>query len=76
MGFEWRVQREFSVIGAYDFTDYHYGGPTGRRTRYSCRWSTSLTAPEQPAITVGYDCYVHRWTVSDVVGGDCSVGYA
>jgi len=27
-GFEWRVQGG-SVIGAYDFTDYHYGGPSG-----------------------------------------------
>jgi hypothetical protein len=57
-GFEWRVEREFSVIGAYEFTDYYYGGPsssTGRANsvRVSIVYEPHRPA-EGPAITVGY----------------------
>ena len=54
-GFEWRVQRGFSVIGAYDFTDYHYGGPTGQANSVQLSLVYEPHRPaEGPAITVGY----------------------
>ena len=56
-GFEWRIERQFSVIGAYEFTDYRYGGSssTGRANsvRVSIVYEPHRPA-EGPAITVGY----------------------
>jgi hypothetical protein len=56
-GFEWRVEREFSVIAAYEFTDYHYGGPSSTGRANSARVSVVYEPrrpAEGPAITVGY----------------------
>lgn len=56
-GFEWRVEREFSLIAAYEFTDYHYGGPSSTGRANSVRVSVVYEPhrPAQgPAITVGY----------------------
>ncbi|HSZ93525.1 MAG TPA: hypothetical protein VK822_29585, partial [Acetobacteraceae bacterium] len=54
-GFEWRVQREFSVIGAYSFTDYRYGGPSGQANSIQVSLVYEPHRPaEGPAITVGY----------------------
>jgi hypothetical protein len=54
MGFEWRVQREFSVIGAYEFTDYRYG-PSGQANSIQLSLVYEPHRPaEGPAITVGY----------------------
>jgi hypothetical protein len=56
-GFEWRVGREFSVIGAYEFTDYHYSGPSPSGEANSIRVSIVYEPhrpAEGPAITVGY----------------------
>jgi hypothetical protein len=54
-GFEWRVQRGFSVIGAYDFTDYRYGGPTGQANSVQLSLVYEPHRPaEGPAVTVGY----------------------
>jgi hypothetical protein len=56
-GFEWRVEQQFSLIGAYEFTDYQNGGPlsTGRANalRVSIVYEPHRPA-EGPAITVGY----------------------
>jgi hypothetical protein len=53
-GFEWRVQREFSVIGAYDFTNYRYGA-SGRANSIRVSFVYEPHRPAQgPAITVGY----------------------
>jgi hypothetical protein len=55
VGFEWRVAREFSVIGAYDFTDYHQGGPTAQANAGRVSLVYEPHRPENgPAITVGY----------------------
>ena len=54
-GFEWRVERGFSVIGAYDFTDYRYGGPSGQANSIQVSLVYQPHRPaEGPAITVGY----------------------
>lgn len=54
-GFEWRVQRGLSVIGAYDFTDSHYGGPSARSNTILVSLVYEPHRPaEGPAITVGY----------------------
>ena len=56
-GFEWRLERQFSVIGAYEFTDYHYGGPPVSGQANSIRVSIVYEPhrpAEGPAITVGY----------------------
>jgi hypothetical protein len=54
-GFEWRVQRELSVIGAYEFTDYQYGGPSGQANSIQVSIVYEPHRPaEGPAITVGY----------------------
>ena len=54
-GFEWRVQRECSVIGAYDFKDYHYGGTSGHANSIQVSIVYEPHRPaEGPAITVGY----------------------
>jgi hypothetical protein len=55
VGFEWRMGREFSVIGAYDFTDYHQYGPAAQANaaRVSLVYEPHR-AENGPAITVGY----------------------
>jgi hypothetical protein len=54
MGFEWRVRREFSVIGAYEFTAYRYG-PSGQANSIQLSLVYEPHRPaEGPAITVGY----------------------
>ena len=55
VGFEWRVGREFSVIGAYDFTDYHPSGPSAQANAARVSLVYEPHRPENsPAITVGY----------------------
>jgi hypothetical protein len=55
VGFEWRVGREFSVIGAYDFTEYHQSGPTAQANAARVSLVYEPHRPENsPAITVGY----------------------
>jgi hypothetical protein len=55
VGFEWRVGREFSVIGAYDFTDYHQSGPSAQASTGRVSLVYEPHRPENsPAITVGY----------------------
>ncbi len=55
VGFEWRVGREFSVIGAYDFTDYHQSGPSAQANAARVSLVYEPHRPENsPAITVGY----------------------
>ena len=56
-GFEWRLEREFSLIAAYNFTDYHYAAASATSQANSIRVSIVYEPhrPEQgPAITVGY----------------------
>lgn len=54
-GFEWRVQRGFSLIGAYNFTDYRNGGPSGQANSILVSLVYEPHRPaEGPAITVGY----------------------
>jgi hypothetical protein len=54
-GLEWRVQRQFSVIGAYNFTDYRYGGPSGQANSIQVSFVYEPHRPaEGPAITIGY----------------------
>ncbi len=54
-GFEWRVEREFSVIAAYNFTDYRNGGPSGQANSIQVSFVYEPHRPaEGPAITVGY----------------------
>lgn len=54
-GFEWRVQRQFSVVGSYDFTESEYGGPLGRSNSILISLVYEPHRPaEGPAITVGY----------------------
>ena len=55
VGFEWRFVREFSVIGAYNFTDYHYSGSVGQANAVLLSLVFEPHRPENgPAITVGY----------------------
>jgi len=55
VGLEWRVERQFAVIGAYEFTDYHYGGPTAQANAVRLSVVYEPHRPENgPAITVGY----------------------
>jgi hypothetical protein len=55
VGFEWRVAREFSVIGAYNFTDYRYTGVTAQANAVRVSLVYEPHRPENgPAITVGY----------------------
>jgi hypothetical protein len=56
-GFEWRVERQFSLIGDYDFTDYRYAGATSTGRANAVRLSIVYEPhrpAEGPAITVGY----------------------
>jgi hypothetical protein len=56
-GFEWRIARQFSLIGAYDFTEYRSPGApsTGRANAILLSVVYEPHRPaEGPAITVGY----------------------
>ncbi len=53
-GFEWRVRRQFSVIGAYSFTEYKVSAPgQANSIELSVVYEPNRPA-EGPAITVGY----------------------
>jgi hypothetical protein len=55
VGFEWRTAREFSVIGAYNFTDYHYSASTAQANAVRLSLVYEPHRPENgPAITIGY----------------------
>jgi hypothetical protein len=55
VGFEWRFVRGFSVIGAYNFTDYHNGESTAQANAVRLSLVYEPHRPENgPAITVGY----------------------
>ena len=54
-GFEWRLQREFSVVAEYSFTEYHYAAPPGQANLIQLSVVYEPHRPaEGPAITVGY----------------------
>jgi hypothetical protein len=54
-GFEWRVRRQFSFVGAYDFTGSKYVGPSAQSSaiHLSVIYEPNRIA-DGPAITVGY----------------------
>jgi hypothetical protein len=54
-GFEWRVLRQFSLVGAYDFTGSKYVGPAAQSStvHLSFVYEPNRIA-DGPAITVGY----------------------
>jgi hypothetical protein len=55
VGFEWRLVREFSLIGAYNFTDYHYSGSSAEANAVRLSLVYEPHRPENgPAITIGY----------------------
>jgi hypothetical protein len=55
VGFEWRFVREFSLIGAYNFTDYHYTGSNAQANAVRLSVVYEPHRPENgPAITIGY----------------------
>lgn len=55
VGFEWRLVRQFSLIGAYNFTDYHYGGSSAQANAVRLSLVYEPHRPENgPAITIGY----------------------
>jgi hypothetical protein len=55
VGFEWRLEREFSLIGAYNFTDYHYAGSSAEANAVRLSLVYEPHRPENgPAITIGY----------------------
>ena len=55
VGFEWRFEREFSLIGAYNFTDYHYAGSSAEANAVRLSLLYEPHRPENgPAITIGY----------------------
>ena len=55
VGFEWRFVREFSLIGAYNFTDYHYSGSNAQANAARLSLVYEPHRPENgPAITIGY----------------------
>jgi len=55
VGFEWRLVREFSLIGAYNFTDYHYSGSSAQANAVRLSLVYEPHRPENgPAITIGY----------------------
>jgi hypothetical protein len=54
-GFEWRLQREFSVIAEYSFTEYHYNTPPGQANSILLSFVYEPHRPaEGPAVTVPY----------------------
>jgi hypothetical protein len=55
VGFEWRLVRQFSLIGAYNFTDYHYSGSSAEANAVRLSLVYEPHRPENgPAITIGY----------------------
>jgi len=56
VGFEWRLVRQFSLIGSYDYTNYHpYIGPAAQANAARLSLVYEPHRPENgPAITVGY----------------------
>lgn len=55
MGFEWRLQRQFSLVAEYSFTEYHYTAPPGQANLIQVSFVYAPHRPaEGPAITVGY----------------------
>ena len=55
VGFEWRLVREFSLIGAYNFTDYRYSGLDAQANAVHLSVVYEPHRPENgPAITIGY----------------------
>ena len=55
-GLEWRIERGFSFIGTYEYTDFRFGAPASGRAnsvRVSIVYEPHRPA-EGPAITVGY----------------------
>jgi hypothetical protein len=54
-GFEWRLQRQFSVIAEYSFTEYHFLAPPGQSNQIQLSFVYEPHRPaEGPAITVDY----------------------
>jgi hypothetical protein len=56
-GFEWRIERQLSLIGAYEFIDYRYSGTASSGRANAARVSIVYEPhrpAEGPAITVGY----------------------
>jgi hypothetical protein len=54
-GFEWRLQRQFSVIAEYSFTEYHFNTPPGEANSIQLSFVYEPHRPaEGPAITVAY----------------------
>ena len=54
-GFEWRLQRQFSVIAEYSFTEYHYLAPPGEANSIQVSFVYEPHRPaEGAAITVEY----------------------
>lgn len=55
VGFEWRLVRQFSVIAAYNLTDYHYSGSSAQANAARLSLVYEPHRPENgPAITIGY----------------------
>ena len=54
-GFEWRFVRKLSLIGAYNFTDYHHSGSMAQANAVRLSLVYEPHRPENgPAITIGY----------------------
>jgi hypothetical protein len=54
-GFEWRILRQFSLVGAYEFTGSKYAGPAAQsNTVHASFIYEPNRIAEGPAITVGY----------------------
>jgi hypothetical protein len=54
-GFEWRLQRQFSVVCGFSLTEYHYIAPAGQSNSIQLSVVYEPNRPaEGPAITVGY----------------------
>ncbi len=54
-GFEWRLQRQFSMIAEYSFTEYHYLAPPGEANSIQLSFVYEPHRPaEGAAITVDY----------------------
>jgi hypothetical protein len=54
-GFEWRLERQFSVIAEYSFTEYHFNSPPGQANSIQLSFVYEPHRPaEGPAITVAY----------------------
>jgi hypothetical protein len=55
VGFEWRAARAFSVIGDYNFTEFHYSGSAAQANAVRLSVVYEPHRPENgPAITIGY----------------------